>query len=381
MKKSILMVMSLLMLAAILAACGPTVTPAPTTLPPTPAAPTATVVVAAPTSAPPTAVPPTAIAPTAVPPTPTTVIVSPTAPPAPTEPPANRIRFAEGATSALVNGSVAAEGIERYVLKASAGQLLEIDLSAPEDAVRLQIWGADGDVLMSGAARASGYRGVLRSTQDYYIAVIGNIATSYSLFVRIPERIVFAAGSTSAVREGRLVPGDSHAYVLHAAAGQWMDVTLSAPTDAARIVIYGLDGTVLVSGMGDQTVFRGVLPVTEDYILIVHGNATVSYSLHVLIPERVTFSPGAVSAERSGTLAANDPHTFVLDARAGQMLEVHVAAPAGAVRLAIWGADGSTLLSGFGADYGGPLTVTQDWFIGVDANQPVRYTIEFRITG
>jgi hypothetical protein len=324
------------------------------------------------------------IPPTATPaPAKPTLPPPPPPPPAPTEPLATRIQFAAGATSALVNGNVAADGIARYVLKAGAGQLLELDLAAPENAVRMQVSGADGDVLMSGAAKATGYRGVLRSTQDYYIAVIGNTAAPYSLFVRIPERIVFAAGGTSAVREGELVPGDSHAYVLNAAAGQWMDVTLSAPADSARIVMYGLDGTVLVSGMGDQTMFRGVLPVTEDYIIVVHGNATASYSLSVVIPERITFSPGAVSAALKGNLAAYDSHTYVLGARAGQTMEVRVAAPAGAARLVIWGADGSVLRSGMGegADFVGAIPATQDYFIRVDSNQAIQYTVEFRITG
>lgn len=380
--KRILSVLAMLILVVVLGACASTATPTATLPPPTstlPAAPTAVEATAVPPT--PTVPPPT---PMTIPPTATPMPLPPTAPPPPTsEPPATRIQFASGATSALFAGSVAANGIVRYVLRASAGQLLELDLAAPENAVRMQVWGADGDVLMSGAAAATGYRGVLRSTQDYYIAVIGNTAAPYSLFVRIPERISFPPGGTSALREGSLVPGDSHAYALNAAAGQWMDVTLSAPSGSARLVIYGLDGTVLVSGMGDQTMFRGILPTSQDYIIIVHANATISYSLNVVIPERIVFSAGAVSATRTGSLAAGGSHDYVLGARAGQTMEVHVSAPAGSIRLVIWGVDGTVLRSGMGegADFVGTLPATQDYFIRVDANQAIQYTIEVRITG
>jgi hypothetical protein len=379
MNKRIFAISTLVILAVIVAACGPTATPTATPPPP----PTSSVPPAL-TAALPTATSP-APTPMTVPPTDTPAPVSPTLPPAPiqTEPPATRIQFASGATSALVAGNVAADGIARYVLRAGVGQVLEIDLAAPPGAVRMQVWGADGDVLMSGAVAASGYRGVLRSTQDYYIAVIGNEAAPFSLFVRIPERIMFAPGGTSAVLEGSLVPGDSHAYVLNAAEGQWMDVTLSAPAGTARLVIYSLDGIVLVSGMGEETMFRDILPITQDYIIVVHAGATISYGLNVTIPERISFSAGAVSATRTGSLSAGGSHDYVLGARAGQTMEVHVSAPAGTARLVIWGADGTVLRSGMGegADFIGTLPATQDYFVRVGANQAIQYTIEVRITG
>ncbi len=367
MNKHFVAVSTLLILGIGLVACGPT------------AAPTA---LATPTALPPTATVPLS-APTAVPPTATSVPLTPTPPPpAPTEVLATRIQFETGATSTTVAGSIAAGGVVRYVLAASAGQVLELDLSAPENAVGMQVWGADGEVLMSSAA-ATGFRGLLRTTQDYYVGVIGNAAANYSLFVRIPERIAFAPGGTSAVLEGQLAAGDGHAYVLGASEGQWMDVSLSAPENTVHLVIYGMEGTVLVSGMGDQTMFRGTLPITEDYIIIVQADAATQYSLNVAIPERIAFSPGAVSATRTGSLAAWESHEYVVGAQSGQTMEVHVSAPAGTVRLVIWGVDGSVLRSGMGegADFVGTVPSTQDYFIEVGANQPIEYTIVVQITG
>jgi hypothetical protein len=61
-----------------------------------------------------------------------------------------------------------------------------------------------------------------------------------------------------------------------------VDVT---PEAAVRLSIYGLDGTVLKSGMGEATTFSGPLPSTQDYILDLSSDGQpVAYTLSVSIP-------------------------------------------------------------------------------------------------
>ena len=95
-----------------------------------------------------------------------------TAVPAPTEVPeeeAERIRLGPGTTDARVEGDLAARESVRYVLAAREGDLLEVEVSAPEPGVRLVIFGEDGTVLRSGMAEGSLFRGTLPATQDYTV--------------------------------------------------------------------------------------------------------------------------------------------------------------------------------------------------------------------
>jgi hypothetical protein len=251
----------------------------------------------------------------------------------------------------------------------------------PQDRVQLVIYGADGTVLKSGMGGVAFFRGTVPRTQDYVVELhTGAEAVSYSLWVMIPVRISFAVGTTSAVVEGALAPAETLHYVLNIAAGQLLDVSIS-PQDT-RLAIYGVDGTVLKSGMGGGAFFRGTVPSTQDYLLDV-GPATVAgpFTMDVIIPARISFAVGATSATVQGRLAARQTQYYVLRASGGQWMEVN-AAPEGKVRLIIYGADGTVLMSGMGegASFSGTLPSDQDYIVAVDAGpQAVAYTLEVSI--
>jgi putative hemolysin len=220
------------------------------------------------------------------------------------EPEPRRIQFAPGAISAQVQGSLAAGGHDRYVLTAMAGQEMTVNLSVAtaEVSAILVIWGADGTVLISDHADATTWRGVLPSTQDYYINVrsVAQAPVDYTLEVIIPpvasqpepqpRRIQFAPGATSAQVQGSLAAGGGDRYVLTAMAGQEMTVNLSVATAevSAILVIWGADGTVLISDHADATTWKGVLPSTQDYYINVRSvaQAPVDYTLEVIIPPK-----------------------------------------------------------------------------------------------
>jgi hypothetical protein len=129
------------------------------------------------------------------------------------------------------------------------------------------------------------FRGTLPSSQDYILALsAGDAATAYTVNVVIPERISFAPGAISATLEGNLPAFGSHSYILGASAGQEMEVNVT-PEGNVRLSIYGVDGTVLMSGMGEGSSFTGTLPSTQDYILdLFAGDHAVAYTLQVTIP-------------------------------------------------------------------------------------------------
>jgi putative hemolysin len=110
------------------------------------------------------------------------------------EPEATRIQFAPGAISAQVQGGLAPNGVDRYVLSAMAGQEMTLNLSVTSAgdpvvvSAILVIWGADGTVLISDHAGATSWVGLLPATQDYYIDVrsVDQAPIDYTLEVIIP---------------------------------------------------------------------------------------------------------------------------------------------------------------------------------------------------
>ncbi len=384
-RKLAMIVSVLLVVSLLLAACGGT--PAPTMVPTAGAIASDTPGAISPRPSATTAPQPTsteAPQPTATDIPMPTATLRPTSPPEPTateEPAAERISFAPGGTSAVVEGNLAAQGTHRYVLGVRGGQLMEVRVD-PQDKVQLVIYGLDGTVLKSGMGGDAFFRATVPSTQDYVMELhAGGEAVSYGLWVMIPVRISFAAGATSAVVEGELAPAETQHYVLNIAAGQLLEVSIW-PQETVRLAIYGADGTVLKSGMGGGAFFRGTVPSTQDYILGV-GPATESgsFTMNVIIPVRISFAAGATSATVEGHLAARDTQYYVLRAFGGQTMEVD-ATPEGMVRLIIYGADGAVLMSGMGggASFSGTLPSDQDYIVAVDAGpQAVAYSLEVSI--
>ena len=94
-----------------------------------------------------------------------------------------RIKFAPGATSALVQGNVTGGSIVRYLLRAMAGQTMTVTVTSPRQDVLLTIWGLeDGQPLVRSVSGATSWTGVLPATQDYVIdAVSVGDSTTYTV--------------------------------------------------------------------------------------------------------------------------------------------------------------------------------------------------------
>jgi hypothetical protein len=288
-----------------------------------------------------------------------------------------RIAFATGATTAFLNGSIAAHGTHQYVVNIGADQLLDVSLT-PQEGLHTSIYGVDGTVLQSGMGEAVGFRGTVPSTQDYIIQVsAADQAVSYSLNVTIPQRITFDSGQTNLVREGSIPAAGNFQYMVNVQAGQFVEISLT-PDDAINMSLYGVDGEVLKSGMGGRAFFRGAVPTTQDYIISLSAQDAQLFTMNLLIPQRIMFAAGATSAEFDGTLKAHDSVTFSVSAQAGQQLQMKFT-PANSAKMSIYGVDGSVLWSGMGegTSFTGTLTITQDYFITFQSgDQPVEYHLE-----
>jgi hypothetical protein len=272
---------SLLLLTTALAACS-----APTPAPP----PVVTVIhyqtPIAPTQPPPTAAPPPA----------------PTIDPRPQPTPVpQRITFPPGGVTASVSGKLATNTSDRWILRVLAGQTLSANLIPANGKARLIIWGVDGTVLISDHADAMQWNGRIPITQDYIISVNAyEGAPSYTLQVTVPplqptappqpaaKRITFAPGAISATVNGTTSTVGADRWILAAQAGQTLNVNLIVPPGGrAALVIYGADGTVLISDHASAMQWSGALPKTQDYHIDVKPETgAVSYTLQVTIPPR-----------------------------------------------------------------------------------------------
>ncbi len=214
---------------------------------------------------------------------------APTSRPAPPTPvsQAKRINFAAGATSAEVQGQVAAGKINEYVLKALQGQWMMVSIFSPKNDVFLAVTGlTDGQPYLRSAAGATTWQGKLPATQDYSLkAVSSGAAAPYTLQVTILARITFKPGTTGASIDGRLTAQSQNEYTLRALKGQKMTVTIQSPRNDVLLEIYGLeDGQPLVRVPMGATTWTGILPGTQDYsIKAVAVGGPTSYKLNVTV--------------------------------------------------------------------------------------------------
>lgn len=229
----------------------------------------------------PTNVPPTA---TTIPPTatsaPTAVVtpIQPTATTVPTTVPttapsqAIRLNFASGTTNVTAEGQMSANTTRRYVFWADKNQLMDISLYGASGAY-IAISSANGTKLVDFSQGWTWYRDYIPEKGDWYIDIqAGKYDTGYSLYLAIPQRLSFAANATSLTAKATIPAGKVHNFVVWGNKGQTLKVNIS-PTQNFKISIWHVDGTVLLSGMGDSTSYEGALPEAGDYIINVTSGA------------------------------------------------------------------------------------------------------------
>lgn len=307
-----------------------------------------------------------------------------------------RITFQPGATSETVQDDLPAGGLDRYVLRAGAGQSLSLNFTALRDALNVRVRGADGKGLLDHRVDNTVLSVRLPAAQDYVIDVQSLAATPVGYVMRVtlppappappagPQLIRFAAGATSATVQGKTAAAASMQYYLAANARQTMSVKITAADAPAYLSIWGADGTVLISDHAGATSWSGSLPRSQFYTIAVQtaSQASSNFTLQVTIPplatpvpaptaKRINFPAGGTSATVRGTLAARGMDRYVLGANAGQNMTVDLSAPpgAGTVSLVIFGADGTVLISDHAGatHWSGRLPSKQDYFIDVKA--------------
>jgi len=240
----------------------PTLTPLPasaTPVPPTaePLPPTAT------------ALPPVA---TALPPTETRVptvgitYIAQTATPRPVYYDPIRLSFAEGGTNLSRESGAAYNSVRRFVFWAAKNQFVKISLISANKVV-LGVSGANGAVLLPFSEGKTSYQGYLQANGDWYIDAAANPhEVSFAVYLEIPERLNFPAGTYGMTATGKLPANGTHEYLVWANKGQRLKVSVQ-PGDNAVLAIYHVDGTELLSASAGLSSYNDLLPKAGDYII------------------------------------------------------------------------------------------------------------------
>jgi putative hemolysin len=310
-----------------------------------------------------------------------------------------RIDFLPGANNATVQDDLPADGLDRYVLKAVAGQSLSMNTTAAPDTLDITVYGADGAGVLSERVGNATLSAKLPVSQDYYIDVQSVVTAPVGYVMQVtlpaappaplapppaPQLIRFTAGATTISIKGKISDQGSMPYYLAASARQVLTAKIAASDAPAFLTIHGADGTVLISDHAGARSWSGALPKSQYYYITIHTEdpKAANFTLQITIPplatpvpkptaKRISFAPGATSASVRGTLAAGGLDRYIIAINAGQTLAVDLSLPPGAgmATLVIYGADGTVLISDHAGatQWSGRVPKKQDYYIEVKA--------------
>jgi hypothetical protein len=193
--------------------------------------------------------------------------------------------------------------------------------------------------------------------------------------------LAFAAGATSGDVTGHLQSGGQASYYFGAGAGQMLLAATYSKNDNMYMKISGADGSTLVSASDQFTNFQSKLSRTQAYYVTVFaGGGASDYTLQVILPFNIVFSPGAISASLDGYLASNQTNFYLLRALKGQTMTDTITSSHGDVFLTVYGiTDGQPLVrSAMGqTSWSGKLPLTQDYMIeAVNTGNATNYTLK-----
>ncbi|MEO8392531.1 MAG: hypothetical protein ABI700_06025 [Chloroflexota bacterium] len=286
------------------------------------------------------------------------------------QPPPNngsqRIQFAQGANSATVNGQVSGDVFNGFVINAQAGQRMRITLMSYSltNFVYITLVSPGGSPLARAQNGAQSFDDMLPESGDYTIQVSapsGTTTTAYSLVVTVTnsapstdttERFSFAPATNSALVYDQIDGTSLDTYLINASAGQRMQISVASPNNNVYLTLVSPGGSPLARAQNGAQGYDQALPESGDYRLQISapvGTAQTSYSFEIIITgslpqppppasgsnQRINFAPGATSAQRSGQVDGNTYVGYVLNARAGQSMQMTVASPGGNVYLTL----------------------------------------------
>lgn len=200
-----------------------------------------------------------------------------------------------------------------------------------------------------------------------------------------PQSIQFAPGEIATVLQGNLQDYGFQPYMLEAAQGQIMTVTLEGPGVVMNLLRSNQQG---IDAAAYQTrSWTGQLPADDNYLIQVSGSGP--YSLEVAVTplsrptqseiQRVTFARSSHGTTVTGLVNPNQIRRYLLKAKRGQIIAVKVLE--GKVNLSTIAPTGERLgnSNSQSRDWQGRLPVDGDYVIEVTASQRSEFALSFEI--
>jgi hypothetical protein len=305
----------------------------------------------------------------------------PAATPAPQHPKAlpEAIRLDYSTTTMSVSpGDLEPGKAIQVVFKAEAGRKIIVK-TVIESGSRgtLSLWGADGAILVPEVAGITEWEGVLPSAQDYYLNLKNTAQDKlvYQLTIKMPplaqpeaKRIQFQPGTTGGTTQGEVPAKGIIRYVLGAASGQQMTVTLTtaAASVDAYLYVWSADGTVYTLAAPVKE-WSGLLPSTQDYFveIISVTDQPVPYKLSINIPPAPTpkavptsaktetakiakdqvirFDTGPMNFSVDGAVLSGERDRYTFSAKPGETLDVMISSMESNAVFTILGPDNKPL--------------------------------------
>lgn len=329
-----------------------------------------------------------------------------------------RIRFASGATSTQVGGHITGFNMDNYLLEARTGQTMLVFVTSPTNEAYLTVVSPGGSPLARAQAGAQSFSGTLPETGDYRLTVSspsGTANTDYVLYVSVTggtaptatptvgTRIRFAPGATGATVNGLIQSGAPMVYLLEAGTGQRMQISLTSPGNNVYMTVTSPGGAKLTSAALGERSLDHTLSESGDYTIEVSvepGTPQTNYALLVSITggqppvtsqpppgaQRISFASGTNSATVNGQVGGATVITYLLEALAGQNMQVAVSSPTNNVFLSVLTPSGAFLAQATAGakSFSGVLPQSGDYTFRVSTSPgaaQTTYTLTVTVTG
>ena len=198
-------------------------------------------------------------------------------------------------------------------------------------------------------------------------------------------RINFLSKATTGVVTGPISPGQSQYFVLNASVGQPLIVMVNSLNNDVTLSIRTQGGTWMLNAAAHQTTWQSMLPKTEDYYIGVYGgDTTENFTLTIVIPSRIKFATGSITATVNGQTVGGYNVAYTVLALKSQLMTVKLNGVANNAALMIHGySDGQPYLRSETeqTSFNLKLPATQDYIIEVvpKTGQVVTYTLQLII--
>ena len=200
----------------------------------------------------------------------------------------------------------------------------------------------------------------------------------------VTGNVVFASGTTAAVVNGTVQPGQVQTYTVSAGQLQPMILILDSPNKDVTFGVLEPNGNILLDPAKKFTRWQAWLPQTEVYtIQVIGGASTENFTLTIKVAQLVNFASGSSSITLSGKTVNGYVFSYGVSAKVNQTMTVSLNVPSSTAYLDVFGIATGTLLSPTAKAnaWSGVLPETQEYVIEVIPNNGlvVNYSITITI--